>query len=326
MSRTFAVSVCCALSCVATSVQAQGTAAGYPSHAMRIFVPYTPGGSADVMLRTVAQHLTKTLGQAVVVENRPGASQQIALEAAVNSPADGHTLVMGTQSGLVLLTAARKALPYDPLKDFASISLLYEMPLYLMVNPSVPARSVQELIELARSEPGKLNYASIGRGSTHHLVMEMFKTMSNVDMMHVPFKGNAQAQTDLLAGQVQVMFEGGIVMVNYAKRGKLRALASTGRHRSQAMPELPTVGESGLPGFEMATWFGLTTRAGVARPIIDRLNHDVGELLRLPAMREKYAAMGIELVPSTPEEMAERIQSQIPVWSKVMRAAGIEQE
>lgn len=318
--------MCCALNWFAATVQAQGTPAGYPSRPMRILVPYTPGGTASGLMHAVGQHLSTTLGQAVVVENRPGASQQIALEAAANSPPDGHTLVMGTQSGLVLLTAARKSLPYDPLRDFASITLMYEMPLYLVVNPSVPARSVQELIALARSEPGKLNYASIGTGSAHHLVMEMFKTMTNVNMVHVPFKGNTQAQTDLMAGQVQVMFEGGIVIRNLAQRGMLRALASSGRRRSQAMPDLPTVSEAGVPGFEMSTWFGLSTRAGVPRPIIERLNREVGDFLRMPAMREKYASMAIELTPSSPEEMAERIRSEIPVWTKLMRAAGIEGE
>jgi len=323
--RALILSLCFAMPWFAANAQGQGTVAGYPSRPIRILSPYTPGGLSDSLMRAIAQYLSKRLGQAVIIENRPGASQQIALEAAAKSAPDGHTLVMGTQSGLVLLTAARKSLPYDPLRDLASITLLYETPLYLVVHPSVPASSVQQLIALARSQPGKLNYASIGTGSGHHLVMEMFKTRTNVDMVHVPYKGNAPAQTDLLAGQVQVMFEGSSIL-NHVKTGKVRALASTGRERAQATPNLPTVSEAGLPGFEMSTWFGLSAPAGVPRPIIDMLNREIGDMLRLPATREKFAATNIELRPSTPEEMTERAKSEIPIWSKVMRAAGIEPE
>ena len=323
--RIVIFSLCCGLPWFAAAAQAQGTAASYPSRPIRIISPYTTGGLSDQLLRPMAQYLSERLRQPVFIENRPGASQQIALEAAARSAPDGHTLVLGTQSGLVLLTAARKTLPYDPLRDFASITLLYEPPLYLVVPPSVPARSVQELIALAKSQPGKLNYASVGRGSAHHLVMEMFKTRTNVDMVHVPFKGNAPAVQGVLAGQVQVMFEGATVLP-HVRSGKLRALASSGRDRSQAMPDLPTVSEAGVPGFQMATWFGLSAPARVPQPIIDRLNREVGEMLRMPATREKYASINVDLKPSTPEEMTERIRTEIPLWSKLMRAAGIEQE
>jgi len=323
--RTLLLALICALPWSSPDAQAQGTAEAYPSRPLRIISPYTPGGLSDGLIRAVAQHLTERLGQAVVIENRPGASQQIALETAVRSAPDGHTLVMGTQSGLVLLTAARKTLPYDPLRDFASITVLYETPLYLVVHPSVAARSVQELIALARSQPGKLYYASIGMGSGHHLIMEMFKTRTNTDMVHVPYKGNAPAQTDLLAGRVQLMFEGSSIL-NHVRRDMVRALASSGRHRSQATPDLLTVSEAGVPGFEMSTWFGLSAPAGVPRPIIERLNREVGGLLRSQATREKFAAFNIDLAPSTPEEMTERIRTEIPVWSKLMRSVGIEQE
>lgn len=325
--RRLILSLCCALPAAtfAATAQAQGTAVGYPSRPIRIISPYTTGGLSDQVVRPMAQYLAERLGQAAFIENRPGASQQIALEAAARSAPDGHTLVLGTQSGLVLLTAARKTLPYDPVRDFASITLLYETPLYLVVHPSVPVRSVQELIALAKSQPGKLNYASVGRGSAHHLVMEMFKTRTNVDMVHVPYKGNAPAVTGIVAGEVQVMFEGATVLP-HVRSGKLRALASSGRDRTQTMPELLTVSEAGVPGFEMATWFGLAAPAGVPRPIIDRLNREVGDMLRSPATREKYASINVDLKPSTPEEMSERIRSEIPIWSKVMRSAGIEPE
>ena len=309
----------CALPALA---QAQAT---YPSRPIHFIVPYTAGGLADVFARAVAQGLGERLGQPVVVENRPGASQAIALEAAARSPADGYTMIMGTQSGLVLLTASRKSLPYDPIRDFASVSLMFSTPFYLVVNPSVPARTVNDLVALAKSQPGKLFYASIGTGSGHHLVAELFKLRTGVEIVHVPYKGNAPAQTGLLAGEVQFMFEGSSILAP-VKAGKLRALASTGRERSQAMPELPTVAESGVPGFEMATWFGLSMPAGVPRPVIDRLNRELGEMLRSPAMREKFVPYSIDFIPSTPEAMTERIRTETPVWAKVMRGAGIEPE
>jgi len=306
-------------------VQAQGTADNYPSRPVRFLVPYTAGGALDIFARSLAQHFLERTGQPIVVENRPGASQAIALDAAAKSPADGYTLVMGTQSGLVFLTAARKSLPYDPLRDFASITLLFAFPFNVTVHPSVPARSLAELLALAKQQPGKLFYASIGTGSGHHLATEMFKTRTGVDMVHVPFKGNAQAQADLMAGQVQVMLEGPSILP-HVKSGKVRALATTGRTRTKSMPDLPTVIESGVPGFDIATWFGLSAPAGVPRPIIDRLNREVGDYLRLPSTYEKFATGGYEFMPSTPEEMTERIRSELPMWTKVMRAAGIEPE
>lgn len=324
-TRILVLLICCALAGLAAPAQAQGTAAGYPGRPIRFIVPYTTGGLADLFARAVAQHLSERLGQPVVVENRPGASQAIALEAAAKSAPDGHTLIMGTQSGLVLLTAARKSLPYDPLRDFTSITMMFATPFYLVVHPSVPARSVQELIAVAKLQPGKLNFASIGTGSGHHLVSEMFRTRTGVNMVHVPYKGNTPAQTGLLAGEVQLMFEGPSILT-HVKSGRVRALASTGRERARAMPDLPTVAESGVPGFDIATWFGLSAPVGVPRPIVERLNREVGELLRSAPMRERFAASNIEFLSSSPEEMAERIRAEIPVWAKVMRAAGIDPE
>lgn len=292
---------------------------------MRMIVPFAAGSTTDSFSRTIAQELMTRFRQPVVVENRPGASQMIGLEAAAKSAPDGYTVFLGTQSGLVFLTASRKKLPYDPLRDFAPITLMYESPLYLIVRPDVPARSVQELMALIRSQPGKFNYPSIGVGSSQHLVMELFKTRANLDMVHVPYKGSPQIQAALLAGEVQVMFDGALSLP-HVRSGKLRALASSGRQRAQATPDIPTVSESGLPGFDMATWFGLAAPAAVPRPIITRLNREVGDYLRSQAAREKFAAINVELRPSTPEEMAERIRSEIPMYSKLMRAAGIERE
>jgi tripartite-type tricarboxylate transporter receptor subunit TctC len=306
---------------LAASALAQAPA--YPVRPIHFIIPYT-AGMIDTTARAVAQHLSERLGQPVVPENRPGASQIIALDAVAKSAPDGYTLVMGTQSGLVLLTASRKTLPYDPVRDFASITLLFTTPFYLTVHPSLPVRTVEELIALAKSQPGKLNYASVGPGSGHHLVTEMFRTKAGVDIVHVPYKGSTMAQTGLMAGDVQMMFEGPAIL-GLARGGKVRALASSGRERAQAAPELPTVGES-LPGFEMATWFGLSAPAGVPRPIVDRLNREAGDFLRSAAARQKFGALSIELTASTPEEMSERIRTDLPVWTKLMRSSGIEPE
>jgi tripartite-type tricarboxylate transporter receptor subunit TctC len=299
-------------------------AQSYPSKPLRYIIPYS-AGALDLVARTQAQALSERLGQAVVVENRPGASQAIAIEAVAKAAPDGHTMLMGTQSGLILLTASRKSLPYDPVKDLVSVTLLLAVPFTVTVHPTVPVSSIQELVAYAKANPGKLFYGSIGPGSGHHLVTELFKTRTGIDMVHVPFKSSAQAHTDLLAGQVQVMFEGPAINP-HVRSGKMRGLATSALQRSKTMPQLPTLNETILPGFDVAPWFGLSVPAGTPRPIIDRLNRETNEWLRSPAAQEKLLAMGFELLPGTPEQMAERIRNEFPVWTKVMRSAGIEPE
>ena len=324
-ARRVALLLCFALSWLVPVVQAQNPADHYPNRPVRFIVPYTPGSSLDVLARDFGQVFLERLGQPMVIDNRPGASQAIALEAAAKSPADGYTLVMGTQSGLVFLTASRKSLPYDPLRDFASITMMIAFPFNVTVNPSVPARSIAELIALAKAQPGKLFYASIGMGGGHHLVTELFKTRAGIDMVHVPFKGNAQAQAGIIAGEVQVMFEGPSILP-HIKSGKVRALATSGLTRTRALPDLPTVSEAGLPGFDMATWFGLSAPSAVPRPIIDKLNRQVGDYLRSPATQTKFAAAGFEFIPGTPEAMTETVRSEIPTAAKLMRSVGMEPE
>jgi tripartite-type tricarboxylate transporter receptor subunit TctC len=300
-------------------------AADYPSKPVRIVVPFAAGSTTDTFTRAIGQQLSARFRQPVVVENRPGASQLIALEAVAKSAPDGYTLFLATQSGLVFLTGTRKKLPYDPVSDFSSISLMYESPLYLLVRPDAPARSVSELIAWVRANPGKLNYPSIGVGSTQHLAMEMFRTRAGIDMVHVPYKGSPQIQAAFLGGEVQVMFDGALSLP-LARTGKLRALGSSGLERSQAAPEVPTIHESGLPNFSMTSWFGLGAPAGLARPLVERINHEVTDFLRSSAGREKLASFNVDLIPGTPEQMSERIRSEIPLYTKVMRAAGIEPE
>jgi tripartite-type tricarboxylate transporter receptor subunit TctC len=299
-------------------------AQSYPSKPLRYIIPYS-AGALDLVARTQAQALSERLGQPVVVENRPGASQAIAIEAVVKSAPDGHTMLMGTMSGIIFLTASRKSLPYDAVKDLASVGLLVAVPFSVTVHPSVPANTIQELVAHAKANPGKLFYGSIGPGSGHHLVTELFKTRTGIDMVHVPFKSSAQAHTDLLAGQVQVMFEGPAINP-HVKSGRMRGLATSSLQRSKGMPQLPTLNETILPGFDVATWFGLSVPAGTPRPIIDRLNRETNEWLRSPGTQDKFAAMGFDLLPGTPEQMSERIRNEFPVWTKVMRSAGIEPE
>jgi tripartite-type tricarboxylate transporter receptor subunit TctC len=307
------------------SAPAQGQAPDYPAKPVKLIVPYTPG-LVDSFARVMSQHLTEKLGQPMVVDNRPGANQAIGIEAAAKSAPDGYTLLIGTQSGLVLNTIARKSVPYDPVRDFAPVSLLFATPLYLFVTNSVPATSVQQLVALAKSRPGKLNFGSLGRGSSQHLAAEMFKSAAGIDIVHVPYQGSDRAALGLISGQVELMFDGGASVLPQVRAGKLKALASTGEKRTQSMPDLPTMGES-MPGFVIAPWIGLVAPAGVPRPIIDKLNREVAAMLRLPATREKFAALAaLELTPSTPEELGERIRADFPVWTKVMRDAGIDPE
>jgi tripartite-type tricarboxylate transporter receptor subunit TctC len=315
-----------ALIAAAGDAVSQPAANTYPNRPIRLIVPQSASGMVDSVARAVAQHLGERLGQPLVVENRVGANGAIGFEAVARSAPDGYTLLVTAQAAAVLAVASRKSLPYDPLRDFTSVSLLFEAPYYLIVHPSVPARSVQELIDLARKQPGTLNYASAGLGSGQHLHMERFKTLTGTTLVHVPYKAVAQAGTDLLSGQIQVMLHGPAFTLPQLRAGKVRALAWSGAKRTQAMPDLPTIGEAGVPGYDASTWWGLAAPAGLPRPIVERLNRETGAFLKTPAVRERFAELNIELLPSTPEEHTERVRREIPIFAKVMRDAGIEPE
>jgi tripartite-type tricarboxylate transporter receptor subunit TctC len=313
-----------ALGCAMPWAQASAQASNYPNKPIRFVVPYQAGGLGDTIARGVAKGLGDRLGQAIIVDNKPGGSQAIGAETVARSAPDGYTLFMGTQSGLILNTLARKTLPYDPVGDFSPVSILFVSPLFLVVNPSTGVKSVAELIAKAKAQPGKLTFASIGQGTSQHLAAEMFKTATNVDMLHVPYKGSASAMTDLVSGQVQVMFEGGMSALPNVKDGKLTALASTGVHRStEAMPGLPTVAET-IPGFHMEVWFGVVAPAGTPKPIINRLNREIAAVLKTPEIHRLALTTGSEVAPSTPDEMETRIKSELRDLGKVMRDAGIE--
>ncbi len=298
----------------------------YPAKPIRLIVPLQPGGLADGFARLLSQHLSDRMGQTVVVENRPGGSQVIAGEAVARSASDGYTLMLATEAGLVLATLAQKQLPYDPVKDFSPITMIFVVPYYLVLHPSLPATSLQELIAYAKSNRGKLSYASFGQGTGNHIAGEVLNKHFGIDMVHVPYKGTAQAMTDLLAGQVQVMFSGGQTSIPNFKSGKLRAIAVSGIKRSSSFPDLPTVAEQGVPGFDIISWFSLVGPAGLPRPIVERLNTETTTMLKSPGVRDKYAAFGIDMTPSTPQEAADHIRLAPPYWAKILSETGVKLE
>ena len=297
----------------------------YPSKPIRMIVPFAPGGGTDILARIIGQQLADAWGQAVNVENRAGASGNLGTELVARSVPDGHTLVMAINTHAVNASLYSK-LPFDPVKDFAPVILTATTANILVVHPSVPANSVQELIALAKAQPGKLNYASGGSGTTSHLAAELFKTMAGVEMVHVPYKGGGAAYTDLISGQVQLYFVGIPGTLQYLKAGRLRALGVTTLRRSPAAPEVPTIAESGLPGFSATTWWGILAPAGTPQPIIARIDFEVARILKLPEVRAKLDAQGFEPVASTPESFGAFMRSEIELWAKAVKASGARAE
>jgi tripartite-type tricarboxylate transporter receptor subunit TctC len=293
----------------------------YPSKPIRIIVPASPGGAADILSRTVAQKLSDAWGQQVLVDNRTGAAGIIGAEAAAKAPNDGYTIMMGFAGVIAVNPSLYKTLPYDSVKDFAPVTLVALSPLMLVVHPAVPAHSVNELIALAKAKPGQLNFASTGSGSTQHLSAELFKSMADINMTHIPYKGSSLAYPDLLAGNVSLMFENMLSMLPNAKSGKVRALAVTGTKRSAAMPEVPTVAES-LPGFSAVGWYGVLAPAGTDAAIVNKLSAEINRILKLPEVSERLSSLGAEPAGSTPEEFAAHIRTEIAKWGKVVRDSG----
>lgn len=303
------------------------SAQNYPAKPVRIVVPYPPGGIGDTVTRALAQGLSEQMGQSFVIDNKPGASQMIGAELVARAPADGYTLFLGSVTSLAINVNSQKKMNYDPAKDFAPVSMAFYSPLYLVVNPSVPAQSVKELIALSKSQPGKLTFASIGQGGSIHLAGELFRSMAGLEMVHVPYKGSAPALTDVIGGQVNLMFDAGVSALPQVRAGKLRALAVTSAKRSSSAPELPTVAEAAnLPGYEATIWFGIVAPAGTPRDIVTRLAQELAKVAQQPALRERFAPQGVELSATTPEEFAAIIKSEIPKWGKVLRDANVAPE
>lgn len=296
----------------------------YPARPVRIVVPVAPGGGTDYTARLLAEKLAPVMGQPFIVDNRPGGSGNVGVQAVATAPADGYTLVMPITS--FPINPSLHKLPFDTVKDFAPVVLAGTLPLVLVVNPALPARSVAELIALARQQPGAVNYANSGTGTTAHLAGELFKRMAGVQMASVNYKGGGPAVTDLLGGHVQAYFATIASVVQHIESGKLRALAVTSSSRVPELPNVPTVAESGLPGFDVTAWFGLFAPANTPRPAIERLNRELVKILALPEVREKMAVHGMQPGGGTPEALGTFLVSEIDKWGKVVREAGIRNE
>ena len=307
---------------VALPAPAEAQGQNYPSRPIRFVVSFPPGGVSDRLGRLLSQHMQESWGQPVVVENRPGGSGFIASQAVATAAPDGHTLLLGNINTHAINSALFQKLPYDPVKDFAPISLLVSVPNLLLVHPSVQAGAVQELIALARARPGSLTYASAGSGTSTHMSAELLKSMSGIEIVHVPYKGPAPALQAILAGEVNLYFETVASSLQLVRAGRLKALAITSAVRSTLAPEIPTVAESGMPGFEVAPWFGALTRAGTPSEIVTRLNTEMVRILSLSDVRSALAAQGVTVIGSTPDAFARYIDQEITRWSKVVRQTG----
>jgi tripartite-type tricarboxylate transporter receptor subunit TctC len=302
---------------------ATGSAQSYPSKPVRIINPFAAGGGLDVLLRPIAQKLGDSLKQPFIVENRSGANGIIGAELVAKSAPDGYTLLAGTTGALSMNAAVYSKLPYDPVKDFAPITNFADSAFILSVHPAVPAHSVQELIALAKSHPGKLTYASFGFASSSHLIAELFSMAAGVEMVHVPYKGSAPAVADLVAGHVTMMFDSLQSQMPQLRANRLRALGLAAAKRSAATPETPTLAEEGIPGVEGGSWYGLLAPAGTPREIIDRLHTEVVKALAAPDMQERFNSVGIDPVGNTPEDFAAQIRADITKWARVAHKANI---
>jgi tripartite-type tricarboxylate transporter receptor subunit TctC len=305
---------------LATTLGAQ--AQSYPNKPIRLICPFPPGGAVDIASRATAHTLSQLLGQPVTVDNRPGAGGNIGAEITAKSAPDGYTLLMTTSGIMGINPALYSKIPFDSIKDFAPVSMLVSLNNVLVLNPSVPAKSVQEVINLAKAQPGKLTYASSGNGTSIHLSGELFKSMTGVDMLHIPYKGSSPAVTDLLAGQVNMMFDNIPSSLPHIKAGKLRALAVTGSKRSQLLPDLPTIAEAGVPGYDSYVWFGVVAPAGTPSEIIAKLNAALVKTAATPEFRDRLTSQGYDVMSSTPEQMAASIRGEIAKWGKVVKASG----
>lgn len=295
----------------------------YPTRAIRFVVPFPSSGGGDIIIRALAQKLSERLGQSVVVDNRSGAGGNVGTEVVARAPADGYTLVMANISPFAINTSIYKKLPYNPLTDFTPITLVASFPNILVVHPSLPAQSMKELVALARVRPGQLTYASSGAGSTTHLSAEFFRSQAKIDLLHVPYKGGGQALIDLIAGHVTMYFSSVPGALPHVRSRRLRGLAVTSLARSSASPDTPTLAESGYPGFEAITWIGAAAPAGLPRNIVNRLNSEIVDIMRMPEVRDRLIAQGAEPLTCTPEQFAAYIKSEIAKWAKIVRDTGI---
>lgn len=294
----------------------------YPARAIRIVVPSSPGGGTDILARQIAAKLTERFGQQVIVDNRPGAGQMIGLELVAKAAPDGYTLVLAA-TPLAINTVLFKKVPYDPLRDFSPVTQVAAMPNLLVAHPALPAHTLKQLIALAKARPGELSYASSGIGTGPHLAMELFKSMAGVKIEHVPYKGTSPAMVDTISGHVQLLMSTLLPPLPHLKPGRLRALGVTAAARLASLPDVPTVAEGGVPGYEVVGWYGLAAPANTPRAIVTKLQSEIAAILQAPETREKLAAEGADPVGSTPEQFGAFIKAEIEKWGKVVKTAGI---
>jgi tripartite-type tricarboxylate transporter receptor subunit TctC len=318
MTRTLFLCALCAL-CGSSFSTAQGQS--YPSKPIRMVVGFPAGGPTDIVSRTIAPKMSEALGQTVIVDNRGGAGGVIATEQVAKAPGDGYTLLMGTIGGIAVAMSLLPNRGYDTLRDFAPVTQAVTVTNILVVHPSVPAKNVKELLAIARSKPGRLNYASSGNGTVTHLAGELFKLLGKVDITHVPFKGGAPALTALISGEVDLSYENSLVVTPHIKAGKVKALAVTGLKRSQLMPDLPTIAESGLAGYNASGWYGLFVPAQTPRPIVMRLNQEAVKALRMPDVVKTLSSQGAEPVGNSTEEFSTFVKGEIAKWANLVKVA-----
>ena len=311
------------LMCTAEPLHAQPAASAYPTKSIRLIVPLAPGGGNDTIARLIGVKISPTLGQQVVIDNRPGAGGIIGVEIVAKAPADGYTLLLANAAVMSIVPHAQQKVPYDALKDFAPVSLIASAPLLVVVHPSLPVRTMKELTALAKARPAAINYASNGVGTGTHLATELYSMMTGVKMVHVPYKGLSLAMTDLMSGQVPLMFSSAVAMLPHVKTGKLRAIAMTGARRSQALPEVPTVAETGLAGYEASSWYGVAAPAGTARAIVERLNKEIVAVVKSKELQDRFNSEAVIPAGNTPEEFSAHIKSEFERMGRVIREAKV---
>lgn len=312
-----------ALALAGMAMPSVGNAQAYPAKAVRIIVPFSAGGGADIVARAIAQKLGESMGQQVVVDNRTGAAAIIGTELAAKAVPDGYTIILGQTGPNSINPSLYERLPYDPLRDFAPITLTTTYPYMMVVHPSIPAKSVKELIALAKARPNQLTFASAGNGAANHLAGELFKSVAGISMVHVPYKASAPALVDVLGGHVSMMLDPIITAMPHVKLGRLRALGVSGSRRTAVASEVPTIAETGLPGYEAIGWHGMLAPAATPRDIITRLNSEIVNALRMPEMRARFAEQGAEPVGNTPDQFLEFLKIDLAKWTKVIKAAGV---
>ena len=318
-----------ATTCLAAAAMLTATLAAaqnYPARTIRLVVPFAPGGSTDIVARLLAQKMGESLGQQVIVDNRPGAGGIVGADIVAKSPPDGYTMITATTGIMSINQFIYKTMPYDPERDFAAVTQVGSLPLILVVHPSVPAKTAKELIAFAKARPGQLSYASSGIGSATHMTTELFKSMAGIDLVHIPYKGSGQVMGDILGGQIPLMFDQPVSSMQHVNAGKLRVLGITSAKRFPTLPDIPTIAEAALPGYESISWAGVAVPAGTPKPIVTRLQSEIAKALKVAEVSQRLLHDGIEPIGSTPEEFAAHIKSERVKWKKVVEFSGARAE